>query len=539
MIKQTYTYKVVLLTIFCMLIGTAPSLAIDKKQGNPGSSYYVDSRNGNDNNDGKSKVAAWASLQKVNSIVFKPGDSILFKSDGMWTGTLKPKGSGSPGKPVVVSSYGSDKSKPILNGNGALQVVHLQNLQYWELTNLEIMNTANPKQKKRGIEVENIDQGTLTHIVIRDNYVHDILGDNSAGTYGSFGICILAHKGPKNIPSNFDSVRIERNIVKTVNRTGIGVNSSWRCRASILCKENTPYLAHTNVIIRNNYVENAGGDGIVSSVTKGALIEYNMLNGANINSGGYNAGIWSWDGDQNVFQFNEAYNVKTTKDGEGYDVDFGQDGTIFQYNYSHDNEGGFIVVCAPAPNLNTNAIIRYNISQNDRERIVHLTGASRNVKVYNNTFFLPEGSTTQPISVGNWNGRTESAYFYNNIYYLKSAGRWKDWYTIPTRVFENNIIYGVHTAEEPTGINNLNVDPGLVAPGGGTSGSLLNGVINFGNVDAYKLQANSPALSSGKIINQNGGSDYWGNPVSPDKAPNIGAYNGQGIELKNKSQSKK
>ncbi len=35
-------------------------------------------------------------------------------------------------------------------------------------------------------------------------------------------------------------------------------------------------------------------------------------------------------------------------DGTGFDVDYDQDGTVIQFNYSHDNEGGFILLCTDA-----------------------------------------------------------------------------------------------------------------------------------------------------------------------------------------------
>jgi hypothetical protein len=71
----------------------------------------------------------------------------------------------------------------------------------------------------------------------------------------------------------------------------------------------------------------------------------------------------------------------------------------------------------------------------------------------------------------------------------------------------------------------------LVAPGSGTTGSLVNGIITFGNVDGYRLKVGSPAIGTGKLIPNNGGRDYWNNPVSASNAPNIGAYNGPGIPV--------
>lgn len=494
--------------------------------------YYIDNMGGNDANNGLSPATAWKTITKVSATTFYPGDSVLFKSDGQWSGTLRPQGEGAPGRPILVSSYGSTATKPIFNGNGALRTIYLSNQQYFDITNLEITNSASPGSKKRGIEVENVDRGKLTHIRIYQNNVHDVLGDNVKGQDGSMGIMAVVRKGNSaNVPSWFDSLVIENNIVKKVNRSGIGTSSDWRCVAEWGCTSGTGYYPSTNMFIRNNYVENAGGDGIIPIACDGALVEHNIVNGANVSSGNTaNVAIWCFTGRKNVFQFNEAYNVKSAIDGEGYDVDYNQDSTLFQYNYSHDNEGGFMLLCTNVRGANTNPIVRYNVSQNDKYRIIMLNGNVQNAQIYNNTLYLPAGSTTKPIVVDNWGGYfPENIYVRNNIFYLTAAGPWTDWDSIGgSRVFDHNIIYGVHTAGEPAGTNTITSDPLLVAPGTGTTGGMVGGILTFGNVDGYKLQSGSPAIAAGAVIAGNGGRDYWGNTVPASGAPDIGAYNSGG-----------
>src|SRR5450759_1199949 len=65
--------------------------------------YYVDSGSGNDINNGLTPGNAFQSLDKVNSITFRPGDSILFKANCSWTGKLEPKGSGDASRQIVIS----------------------------------------------------------------------------------------------------------------------------------------------------------------------------------------------------------------------------------------------------------------------------------------------------------------------------------------------------------------------------------------------------------------------------------------------------
>src|SRR6476660_4146276 len=81
--------------------------------------YYVDSVAGTDINTGLTQTAAWRTLDKVSSVTFQPGDAILFKAGGSWTGTLSLHGSGTSGNPITVGRYGSG-AKPLLQGTGAV-----------------------------------------------------------------------------------------------------------------------------------------------------------------------------------------------------------------------------------------------------------------------------------------------------------------------------------------------------------------------------------------------------------------------------------
>ena len=136
-------------------------------------------------------------------------------------------------------------------------------------------------------------------------------------------------------------------------------------------------------MIRDNFVDDIGGDGIVPWATDGVVVEHNIALHCNRRAGSYNAGIWPWSTDNSLFQLNEAAYTHTTLDGEGFDSDFNSRETLFQYNYSHDNEGGFMLICTPgkrdpSENIgNTGTEIRYNISRNDHARIFNLSAAER------------------------------------------------------------------------------------------------------------------------------------------------------------------
>ena len=41
--------------------------------------YFVDANNGDDENSGKQLDSPWKTVEKINSIIFEPGDNIYFK----------------------------------------------------------------------------------------------------------------------------------------------------------------------------------------------------------------------------------------------------------------------------------------------------------------------------------------------------------------------------------------------------------------------------------------------------------------------------
>ncbi|OCT15346.1 hypothetical protein A8709_14750 [Paenibacillus pectinilyticus] len=477
--------------------------------------YYVDPA-GADTNNGTSTSTPWKTLTKVNATTFTSGDKILFKAGNSWTGQLSPKGSGVSGSPIVIDQYGTG-SKPLINGNGAGATLYLYNQQYWEIQNLEIKNYNGVNSNRRGIEIVSKDIGTLNHIYIKNNNIHDVWGDNTKDTNGSAGILFVSRG---TVASNFNDVLIDNNIVgPDVDRTGIGFASEFWCRSGVGCTSTPNWYASTNVIISNNYVQGIGGDGIVPQETQGAIVQYNTVNGFNLRSGSYNAGIWPWNADNTIIQNNEAYGGHTTLDGTGFDTDFGCTGTIIQNNYSHDNDGGFLLLMGTDVGTDDQATIRYNISQNDKRGVlVFASGNPTNLQIYNNDFYVGSGTGTDIITTEG-NAGNHAWGMYNNIIYNLDSGGYSS--GVGGMTSDYNLYFGNHPTSEPNEAHKMVADAMFVNPGSGTNGRTT--------VDGYKLLQGSPALGSGVLINNNGGKDYWGNTVSSTAAPNRGAYNGAGI----------
>lgn len=87
--------------------------------------YYISTSDGNDVNCNGTSISPYSSgasqscplktIDKVNTLAIKPGDSILFKSGDTFYGALNVSASGLQGQPITYSSYGSG-NKPIITG---------------------------------------------------------------------------------------------------------------------------------------------------------------------------------------------------------------------------------------------------------------------------------------------------------------------------------------------------------------------------------------------------------------------------------------
>lgn len=78
-------------------------------------SYYL-SGEGNDSNTGLNKSAPWQTLNRLNQVLFQPGDSVFFQCGSKFYGQINLKFSGNSEKRICFNSYGSGL-KPIISGS--------------------------------------------------------------------------------------------------------------------------------------------------------------------------------------------------------------------------------------------------------------------------------------------------------------------------------------------------------------------------------------------------------------------------------------
>lgn len=538
--KKALAILTVLALLCCLPIPVA--LAGDDTPSYSGTVYYVDSQAGDDANAGTSENAPWQTLQKVSATTFAPGDAVLLKRGGVWDGGVTLRGTGTITDYITLGAYGTG-DMPLLSGGGVDAVVKLYNASYWVVENLEITNTAETEAQRYGIQVTaSVNKTTYHGFIIRNNSIHDITSFRTDTSGEGAGIQTLG----AGWYTGFSDILIENNQIYNVGGNGMTINGGWRA---------DPEHGGKNVIIRRNYLYNIGCDGILVQECQGPLTEYNVVHTSHNRSVAAEVAIWPFDCTDAVFQFNEAYNTLTRNDGQGFDCDYMSSGTVFQYNYGHDNEGGFMLICTEETNwdgslpaFNDGSIVRYNIGQNNGGAQFTLVGNITNTQIYNNTLYTRWGLDARVISVyTKYEGYPDNTRFYNNLFYDFSSPSDGQKYSFQSRntahdgfctntVWENNLVYGTSANQAPTAPDtvedgqtpviaaasgNIVADPRLKAPGGAG--------IGFESCDAYYLYDDSPALNAGKVLPDNGERDFFGNPVSAVGPANIGAYNGAGV----------
>ena len=449
----------------------------------------------------------------LNSKLFVPGDIILFKRGVQLSGMFSPSGNGTEKNPIRIDVYGKGE-RPRINAEGRNKAgLLLKNPSYWEVNGLELTNTDGTVEDQGDLFgiyiVAEGTEGVYKHVYINDCYIHDVNGKVAGKWRGGIHVHISDLKN-----SIFHDLRITNNRIVRVGGVGIGNSSS--CGRVEFRKDSTiPHNLWTKVYVANNYIDHTGRNSIIARVSKDAVYEHNIL----ANSSRYSTGhsIYCFNTDGIKIQYNEAYgNVgKGGHDRGGFNADWNCVNTLIQYNYSHDN----LWFCGIMKKQNRNVVIRYNVSQNDKEGIYFYGFESnreaKNIHIYNNTHFVRDGLHVE-VFAGN---RTPiNTLFENNIFFFEGRGNWgKNAKGIHTK-FRNNLYFNISPHQSDTSA--MTANPLFYQPGAAGSN------INLKTMDAlrgYSLMPGSPCIDAGIIIKDNGGKDLLGTKIMIGKA-DVGAF---------------
>ena len=459
--------------------------------------YHVDSEAGDDHNSGLTADKPWKTLNAANAKIFGPGDRLLLKAGTHYSGQLSPKGSGATSQPIELATYGAGPAARIDGEGEPLDTLLLQNVDNWFVHDLEITNHGPTTAPFRtGVRLECDAGHAMLGLHLGRLYVHDVNGDLRKEKEGC-GIFFETRHGQ----SHFDHLLIEDCHIVRTDRNG-------------LCQHTQSLSRSMHVIIRGNLLEDIGGDGIKLWGSDGGLIEHNILRGGRMRCDDYAAGIWPFACDDTVIQFNEVSGMKGVKDGEGFDSDYICRNSVFQYNYSHDNDGGFMLLCSPGNSYCQGTIVRYNVSQNDGlndSAVVHFAGNVSNSMFYNNLIYVGPKQNLPLFEFGNWSSYSHHNTFLNNIFYVDGRVSYK-WSKSTDNSFDYNAYYGSHVSPPRDDHAMVGKLP-LIKAGGAGDGLQSLSVYQWTNGDA---------VPEGVLVPNNGGRDLFGNLVPADRAPDLG-----------------
>ena len=485
--------------------------------------YYVDGAIGNDANTGNSRQTAFRTLEKVNNIILHGGDKVLFRAGQEYSGCLIPKRADDDGE-IIFDRYGVGEP-PLIKGNGEAAV------DICDINNIHVRRIAVTNHNGLfGIRIINNAGGEMKHIHITDCHVYDVYGGHD-----EFFICtggIVMTSGKENA-AWFRDLLIQDNYIHDVCRTGVILHTYWSNRPWPTWAENQ-YVSDTEnwypsyeVIWRGNKVERPAGDAMVLIGAIEPLIEWNIaydvMNDPKPPCA--NAGIWPQSTEHCIVQYNEvgyAHKPKGCDDAQGFDVDLSCRNTVIQYNYSHDNDGGFLLLCelpGTADYGYTGTIVRNNLSVNDgnvKGELMALVGPVRGVTIENNTIYT-SGNLRRLIQVwtGDGTDQAKDVTVRNNLFISNGLGNEYVLWNGENFKFENNMYWGEYRSPGPGEKTPRIENPHLPVPATGRGREVAENYVPSANSAAFQYAATplKPAEH-----------DFFGNPTK--NRAYIGAFAG-------------
>ena len=314
------------------------------------------------------------------------------------------------GQGIWYQDYGNELDAPTHVYRGYVSsAVLLYDCEYLTVENLEISNkggvfgetySAPHKMNRTGVAGIAKNRGTLHEIHLSNLYIHDVEGnvyDKHMNNGGIYFTCLKPEAEEKTGVARYENVSVRGCHLKRTSRWGIAVGYSYKCKEFMTAElpdELFERYGHHNIYIADNYVEEIGGDGITVMYAMKPLVEYNSGDSCALEmndryytesedrAGKVAAGIWPWKCKDALLTYNEMRDMRLNQDSMAWDADSG-DGTLYQYNYSHLNEGGCVMFCLEEAIHNE---FRYNVSVDDLGGLISPSG-NPDAWIHHNVFY--------------------------------------------------------------------------------------------------------------------------------------------------------
>lgn len=469
-------------------------------------------------------VSSQADFDALTGVTFNGGDRILLQRGEEFAGTLSlSRSSNRSAERIVVSAIGDESlPRPVIRANAPdAGIVDIRNSGGWTVENLELINESAQRSKRHGIYIMAEDSGTHTGFTVRNCYVHDVTGEPGDKNNGG----IIFRVWGSTVPTRFNDILVEDNVIENISGVGIRIKSPWEADVSDSRQGSNEIgrFAFQNVVVRGNRISHITKNALIVASSDSPLIEYNVMGPAIATEVTGNS-LFIFATDSALVRYNEAFgNTGPADDPDrgGFDADWNSRDTVFEYNYSHDNNYAFAIMRRYHDGLR----IRNNISENERYGFIYYGFPTENkledIEISNNTFYSTSTGMQLFMNFGRVREPVNST-FVDNIFYFESGDA--TWGAEPRGdygvIFENNIVVGLLES----GYTGPSSDPLLAAPGtGGTDIDMRDA----DRLSGYRLCADSPAIGARQQTTDPVETDFWS---ANAESQNIGAYGGLGIQ---------
>jgi hypothetical protein len=469
-------------------------------------------------------ISTQSDFDALKPRVFNGGDQILFERGRSFDGALSLRRSKlRPDSVITVSDVGStEESRPIIHADvEGMGVIDIRDSGGWLIENLELTNESAVRSERYGVMVMATDSGTHGPFTVRNCLIHNVTGEPNNKDNG--GIIFRVYGAV--VPTKFNGVLIENNEIRDISGVGIRIKSPWEADPDDPREVGNPIGRHAilNVVIRGNRVSNITKNAIIIASADSPLVEYNVM-GPSISTEKTGNTLFTYATDSALIQYNEAFGnhgPAADTDRGGFDADWNSRNTVFQYNYSHDNNFAFAIMRKYGDGIH----IHHNISENERFGFIHYGFAGdhsiTNVVISNNTFYSTQPNMMMFMNFGRPREPIDTSFIDNVFIFAAGGARWGSEPTSERgNVFQNNIVIGL----EGPNYGSLTADPLLVAPGSGGTEIDMN---DPQRLKGYKLRLGSVAIGKGREDDNMAKADFWGDQIS---RMNIGAYGGEGVD---------
>ncbi len=518
-----------------------------------GNVYYIDSTNGNDNNDGLSTSAAWKTISKANSTLL-PGDTVHIRT-GAYDESIRPTNSGTPGNYITYQNYIGES--PVItryvqltgwiNHSGSIYKTNIDESYFYGVWEDDYAKSGYYVTLTPQDSLLEVDEPSESYIDTTAKIVYVWLkdGDNPNRHDMKIGRSIGV-----NFLSNTDYIKVDGIIIRWTNEGVKLLNCDHNIFQNCVIEYAfNPGFEVVGTSAYNKFLSNKIWNvgpwyaGIGDGFRIGGTANHNLLENNDISVVSHN-GITSYgiSPEYNIIQHNKVYEVYHS----GLNINVNPYKEVWRRNISHGNGSSGLQTDSG------DCIISFNIfyhngwigaSASDGLSIYSTSRANKNHKFFHNVIV---DSQKRGVAINNWGGICEDDIFKNNIIYDNKDSQHNSQLRFDGKSSINSNVYSYNCIYRSDVVNVRSYDEGtktLTWMEYNYSSNFINNVQQDPSFDAtYHLNAYSPCINSGNwltVITSSGS----GNQIPVEDAgyfcDGFGIIDGDLIQLEGQTQTAK